>query len=242
MYKSFGFSTLEVLLVDIPRSGKSMPSNGDRSAALTLRISGVAYHLPHRCPLYSQSAESTYVRHGCSMCHSIRRLASHVAAPEHTGIQMDEMGHVPHHSALCTRLVSCLDTHSFHVACRTKKTIIPCSHLPRLLRWVRLQLRPAFVRPLAHADITGNNMRGSQIFRERDAPRYVPGTVGACICLGLEFTLIVSWRLYYLWQNKRRDKKAAESGVSKEEQEREDRAMGEANMTDLQNPHFRYTM
>ncbi|KXT06642.1 hypothetical protein AC578_8495 [Pseudocercospora eumusae] len=85
------------------------------------------------------------------------------------------------------------------------------------------------------------NMAGSQIFKSKDEPRYVPGTVGACICLGLEFVLICSWRLYYVWQNKKRDRAAAASGLSKEEQERIGREMGENNMTDLQNPHFRYT-
>lgn len=85
------------------------------------------------------------------------------------------------------------------------------------------------------------NMAGSQIFKTKDAPRYVPGTVGACVCLGLEFVLICSWRLYYVWQNKKRDKAAIASGLSKEEQESIGREMGESNMTDLQNPHFRYT-
>jgi MFS transporter, ACS family, allantoate permease len=86
------------------------------------------------------------------------------------------------------------------------------------------------------------NMCGSQIFKSKDAPRYIPGTIGAAICLGAEFLLIVSWRLYYVWQNHRRAKKAAEDGVSKEEQERLGREMGERNVTDLQNPYFRYTM
>lgn len=47
---------------------------------------------------------------------------------------------------------------------------------------------------------------------------------------------------YYMWMNRRRDKKALESGISKEEQEKVGREMGEANFTDLQNVHFRYTM
>ena len=42
--------------------------------------------------------------------------------------------------------------------------------------------------------------------------------------------------------NRSRDKKARESAVSKEEQERVGREMGENNATDLENPHFRYTM
>ncbi|KAK5681913.1 hypothetical protein LTS10_006447 [Elasticomyces elasticus] len=86
------------------------------------------------------------------------------------------------------------------------------------------------------------NMCGSQIFKAADAPRYIPGTIGAAICLGAEALLIVAWRLYYVWQNRRRDKAAAESGISKEEQERLGREMGELNVTDMQNPHFRYTM
>lgn len=70
----------------------------------------------------------------------------------------------------------------------------------------------------------------------------VPGTIGAGVSLGLEFILIISWRGYYMWQNRRRDKKAAASGITKEEQERLGRELGESDTTDLQNPHFRYTM
>ena len=35
---------------------------------------------------------------------------------------------------------------------------------------------------------------------------------------------------------------AAASGIDKEEQERLGREMGERDVTDLQNPYFRYTM
>jgi ACS family allantoate permease-like MFS transporter len=45
-----------------------------------------------------------------------------------------------------------------------------------------------------------------------------------------------------MWQNRRRDKKALESGISKEEQERLGRELGELDTTDMENPHFRYTM
>jgi ACS family allantoate permease-like MFS transporter len=113
------------------------------------------------------------------------------------------------------------------------------------------------------------NMAGSQIFKDADKPRYgksslllrakeaetpiqvqnadndvptVPGTIGAAVSFGLQFVLIVAWRLYYVWQNRRRDKKAAESGISKEEQERLGRELGEVDTTDLQNPHFRYSL
>lgn len=108
-----------------------------------------------------------------------------------------------------------------NVAGRTKKTIISsCTFLGYCV----------------------GNMCGSQIFKTKDAPRYIPGTIGAAICLGLEFALICLWRGYYVWQNHRRNKAAEESGISVEEQERLGREMGEKNVTDLANPHFRYTM
>ena len=85
------------------------------------------------------------------------------------------------------------------------------------------------------------NMAGSQIFKTKDAPQYIPGTIGASICLAAEFVLICCWRGWYVWQNKRRDKLAAESGIPREEQEQLGREMGEKDVTDLQNPYFRYT-
>jgi MFS transporter, ACS family, allantoate permease len=84
------------------------------------------------------------------------------------------------------------------------------------------------------------NMCGSQIFKTKDAPRYIPGTIGCAVCLGAEFVLIVLWRVYYVWQNKRRDMQALASGLSMEEQERLGRQLGEMDVTDLKNPHFRF--
>lgn len=85
-------------------------------------------------------------------------------------------------------------------------------------------------------------MAGAQVFRTEDGPRYFMGTIVCSVCFAIEFFLIVAWRGYYVWQNKRRDRAAAASGLSKEDQEREGREMGEADVTDLHNPHFRYTM
>lgn len=44
---------------------------------------------------------------------------------------------------------------------------------------------------------------------------------------------------YYVYTNRRRDKKALASGRTAEEQEREGEILGESDTTDLQNPHFR---
>jgi MFS transporter, ACS family, allantoate permease len=83
------------------------------------------------------------------------------------------------------------------------------------------------------------NMCGSQIFKTKDAPRYIPGTIGCAVCLGAEFVLIVVWRAYYVWQNKRRDMQALASDLSTEEQERLGRQLGEMDVTDMKNPYFR---
>lgn len=86
------------------------------------------------------------------------------------------------------------------------------------------------------------NMCGSQIFKTKDAPQYIPGTIGASICLGMEFLTICAWRGWYMWQNKKRERAARESGISPEEMERMGREMGEQDVTDLKNPYFRYSL
>ncbi|KAI7192929.1 hypothetical protein KC316_g5196 [Hortaea werneckii] len=65
------------------------------------------------------------------------------------------------------------------------------------------------------------NMCGSQIFKSEDAPRYIPGTTGAKLEAGEIGEEQWGWE---------------------REQERLGRELGERNVTDLQNPHFRYTM
>ncbi|KAH8885264.1 MFS general substrate transporter [Thozetella sp. PMI_491] len=86
------------------------------------------------------------------------------------------------------------------------------------------------------------NMVGAQVFRTEDAPRYVGGTIACSVCFGLEILVVIAWRLWYMYENRRRDRLAAESGLSKEDQERLGRELGEQDVTDMKNPHFRYTM
>lgn len=86
------------------------------------------------------------------------------------------------------------------------------------------------------------NMTGSQIFKSTDAPRYVPGTIGCAVCFGLEFLLIVLWRLVYVFRNKRRERQLREQGISEEERIRLGKDFGEKDSTDFQNPYFQYTM
>ena len=150
---------------------------------------------------------------------------------------MDEMGHVSYHRAFRTRPVPRLDTNPFKCGWADEEDY----HLICYICWL-CKNPELLVKFTADFDQCVGNMAGSQIFKTKDAPQYIPGTIGCAICLGTEFVLICSWRGYYMWQNKRRDLAAAESGISKEEQERLGREMGEQNITDLENPYFRYTM
>ncbi|KAL1872502.1 hypothetical protein Plec18167_006620 [Paecilomyces lecythidis] len=79
-------------------------------------------------------------------------------------------------------------------------------------------------------------MAGAQVFKTKDAPRYVSGTI-ACSAI-----VILLWRFWYMWENRRRDGLIAESGLTKDEQEQKGKELGEQDITDLQNPYFRYSM
>ncbi|KEF60513.1 uncharacterized protein A1O9_02074 [Exophiala aquamarina CBS 119918] len=86
------------------------------------------------------------------------------------------------------------------------------------------------------------NMVGSQVFRTKDAPRYVLGTIICSACFGLQFFILLGWRLYYTWENKRRDRLMVEMGVSEEDRVRLARELGEQGKTDRQNIYIRYAM
>ncbi|KAL3457170.1 MFS general substrate transporter [Aspergillus heterothallicus] len=86
------------------------------------------------------------------------------------------------------------------------------------------------------------NMIGAQVFRTKDAPRYIPGTITCCVCFGAEVILIIIWRVWYMYENRRRDRLAAESGLSEEELKQIGQQLGMQDKTDLENVHFRYTM
>ncbi|KAK0434503.1 major facilitator superfamily domain-containing protein [Armillaria borealis] len=86
------------------------------------------------------------------------------------------------------------------------------------------------------------NMCGSQIFKTKDAPTYTPGVIGCSVCFGLEFLVIVAWRTTLVLRNRRRDKAMLTDGLTQEERETQGKINGESDMTDFENPHFRYTL
>ncbi|TEA13684.1 putative transporter [Colletotrichum sidae] len=86
------------------------------------------------------------------------------------------------------------------------------------------------------------NMVGSQIFKEKDAPKYTPGTIGCAVCFGLEFALILTWRWVLVQRNKKRDVTMANDGLTEDERAKRGKELGEADYTDFENPYFRYTL
>ncbi|KAI1331666.1 MFS general substrate transporter [Xylariaceae sp. FL0255] len=86
------------------------------------------------------------------------------------------------------------------------------------------------------------NIVGSQIFNYKDAPRYIPGTIGCAVSYGLEFLVLVAWRLTLVLRNRRRDKMLREQGLTAEDRIAKGRLLGEEDKTDFENPYFRYTM
>lgn len=81
------------------------------------------------------------------------------------------------------------------------------------------------------------NMTGSQIFKATDAPRYIPGIIGCVVCFGLQFIVIVVWRITLILRNKRRAKMMHEHGVSEQERIRRGKEFGEKDSTDFKNPY-----
>ncbi|KAI1631112.1 MFS general substrate transporter [Biscogniauxia mediterranea] len=86
------------------------------------------------------------------------------------------------------------------------------------------------------------NMVGSQIFVAKDAPRYIPGTVGCAVCYGIQFFLIVTWRVILVMRNRRRERQMLNDGLTEEDRAERARTLGEQDATDFENPYFRYTL
>ncbi len=80
------------------------------------------------------------------------------------------------------------------------------------------------------------NIIGPLTFREQDAPNYIPAkiTIVAVCATAVLFTVIL--QIYYMWENRRRDKLAADGYV----QHKIDVEF--SDMTDRQNLEFRYRL
>lgn len=66
-------------------------------------------------------------------------------------------------------------------------------------------------------------------------PRYIPGTTGCAVSFGLEFLVIVMWRLTLVLRNRRREKLLREQGLTEEERVAKAKLLGEQDCTDFEN-------
>ncbi|KAJ5272457.1 MFS general substrate transporter [Penicillium angulare] len=82
----------------------------------------------------------------------------------------------------------------------------------------------------------------AQIFQSKDAPRCIPAIVVCSIMYALEIVIMIAWRTYYIWQNKRRAKLIADLGMSEEESGHQGRLNAELDMTDYENIRFKYSV
>ncbi|KAF2008607.1 MFS general substrate transporter [Aaosphaeria arxii CBS 175.79] len=81
------------------------------------------------------------------------------------------------------------------------------------------------------------NWIGPQTFRSNEAPLYHNGKMMVAIMYGLAACTLVALRFVNIWENKRRDKKAAEEPEAPEVEGTEF-----LDLTDFQLPHFRYVL
>ncbi|ESK92501.1 major facilitator superfamily transporter [Moniliophthora roreri MCA 2997] len=202
VYKSFGFTSLETVLYNIPRDGASI--------IWFLFVGWVS----SRCP---------NIRFYLMLFAIIPGFVGMLAM----ALLPDELSYrwIKFGMFLMTMTVNVNGLMLWlflpsNVAGRTKKSIVSSI--------------------LFVAYCTGN-AAGSQFFRAKDAPRYVPAIIACAICFALNFVMILSWRTYLVYLNRTREAAATAQGLTPEQVKELGAINAEKDMTDKQNPHFRYT-
>ncbi|OQE28676.1 hypothetical protein PENSTE_c003G01506 [Penicillium steckii] len=82
----------------------------------------------------------------------------------------------------------------------------------------------------------GNSI-GPQVFRDKDAPRYYMAFSILLGCFGLVVIILLALRVWYSVQNRKKDAKIASGEVAPDV----DFTHGFEDITDRENPHFRYS-
>jgi ACS family allantoate permease-like MFS transporter len=81
------------------------------------------------------------------------------------------------------------------------------------------------------------NICGSQIFKTSEAPTYRSGTIGCAVCFGIEFFVILTWRMLLVRRNKKRARLMEADGISEDERKKRGEALGKQDSTDFENPY-----
>lgn len=77
---------------------------------------------------------------------------------------------------------------------------------------------------------------------EKDAPDYISGLTGCGVVYGIEFTLVVHWRIWYSYQNTSRANRIEAMGLNTDECLRKRLLNAEEDMTGYGNMHFTYSL
>ncbi|ODN97332.1 hypothetical protein L198_03895 [Cryptococcus wingfieldii CBS 7118] len=85
------------------------------------------------------------------------------------------------------------------------------------------------------------NIAGSQVMKSKDAPRYIPGTIAIAACMAAEFVVIIMWRIWLGYLNRKKLRNMQEMGLSDDEIERKGQELGAEDTTDMKNPFFLYS-
>ena len=82
-----------------------------------------------------------------------------------------------------------------------------------------------------------SNIIGPLTFTGFTAPQYIPAKVAIMVCLAVAIAAALTLRFVYVWENKRRDRAAAEVGDAGRVEDSEF-----MDLTDRQNGSFRYAL
>lgn len=84
------------------------------------------------------------------------------------------------------------------------------------------------------------NIIGPFAFKSTEAPRYPSGIVAIMVAYCIEIVVLLLFSRYLSWRNRVKVRDLAEKGlVAATEEERA--LMGFRDLTDMENPYFRYT-
>lgn len=74
--------------------------------------------------------------------------------------------------------------------------------------------------------------------KPKDAPHYISGTIVMSACMGVLVIVIIIWKFWLIYINRKKARKVAEMGISAKEAERKGQELGASDVTDLKNPFF----
>jgi len=110
------------------------------------------------------------------------------------------------------------------------------SSLPLLYSWVAANIaghtKKVTMNAILLISFCLGNIIGPLTFRQEDAPDFIPAKIVIVVTCVVAAGLALLLRMYYMWENKRRDKKGVERVPDSEF----------LDLTDRENKRFRYSL